>query len=391
MYHAVIAIRAAVYSSVAFLDAAVYVVSYTVNHAVIGRFGVHIVQCKLLLVLREVVTSHDLRHAYWVVVEVCKKLVCYHSRHLLTLVVVHILGIVHGFGFRGVIAVVVTFITGLCHRVLLSILNLTLLRTHNTLVLLCCLDKVQHTHTEFNGQICIVHDLTESCFLFLVGSDKERVTPSSPFLHYRDIVTNGIINDLSCIRHFIECLSLRTTIRECLCTSEETAHKTDTEEGVHILIPVKHTSTFCRVKRVVTHKQGVLYITNNLFCIFSNGSIPFCMLFEIINHMRCTCGSNIINKLIDFTESYLIHTLACQRRCLAEEWCKIFTHHFRMVLDGLCTKCLHIGFQHTVLCTLTTTIHNLTAVVHLELHIASQTIKHVCGNVSLPSRACHSH
>ena len=42
-----------------------------------------------------------------------------------------------------------------------------------------------------------------------------------------------------------------------------------------------------------------------------------------------------------------------------------------MVLDGLCTKCLHIGFQHTVLSTLTTTIHNLTAVVHLELHIAS--------------------
>ena len=282
MYHTSSFVYTAFYGSVAFLDAAVYVVSYTVNHAVIGRFGVHIVQCKLLLVLREVVTSHDLRQgAYWVVVEVCKELVCYHSRHLLTLVVVHVLGIIHGFGFCGVIAVVVTFITGLCHRVLLSILHLTLLRTHNTLVLLCCLDKVQHTHTEFNGQICIVHDLTESCFLFLVGSDKERVTPSSPFLHYRDIVTNGIINDLSCIRHFIECLSLRTTIRECLCTSEETAHKTDTKKSINILVCIKHTSTFCRVKRVVSNKYGIFDIADNLLRILTECAVPFRLLLEV--------------------------------------------------------------------------------------------------------------
>ena len=51
VYHAVIAIHAAVYGSVAFLDAAVYIIPYTVNHTVIGRFGVHIVQCKLFLVL----------------------------------------------------------------------------------------------------------------------------------------------------------------------------------------------------------------------------------------------------------------------------------------------------------------------------------------------------
>ena len=313
MYHAVIAIHAAVYGSVAFLDAAVYIIPYTVNHTVIGRFGVHIVQCKLLLVLREVVTSHNLRQgAYWVVVEVCKELVCYHSRHLLTLVVVHVLGIVHGFGFRGVIAVVVTLVIGLCHRVLFSLLHLTLLRTHNTLVLLCRLDKVQHTHTEFNWQICIVHNLTESGFLFLVSSDKERVAPATPFLHHGSIVTNGIVDNLSCIRHFIECLSLRTTIRECLCTSEETAHKAYTKKGVYILIPVEHASTFCRIKRVITDKHGILDVADNFLRILTDCAVPFRLLLEVTYHLGGIGCANVVNQFVHLAQTNLIHTLACQ-------------------------------------------------------------------------------
>ena len=115
------------------------------------------------------------------------------------------------------------------------------------------------------------------------------------------------------------------------------------------------------------------------------------MLLEVAYHLGGISCAYVVNQFVHLAQTNLIHTLACQRRCLAEERSEVFTHHFRVVLDCLCAKCLQIGFQHAVLSTLTTTIYNLATIVHLELHIASQTIKHVCGNVSLPGCTSHSH
>ena len=391
VYHAVGAVHMAVNGMIAFFHTAVNVVTHTLQHSLVCRLGVGIVYHRLesCRVAQSALLVNVVQRVANVVIHLVSVLYAQLLCQLPTLHVKQVLGIVHGFWLSRVVSTVITLVITCRHRVLLTVLQLAFLRTGQSLVFLCCLHKVQHTHTEAYRQVSIVHYLTQCCRLLLVSANKECVTPTAPFLHPMYVAAYGMVNGFASLTHFIHGLSFRATVGECLGTRQEAAHERHAEECVNVLVKVEYTCILGCVERVVTNKQGILNIAHNLLGILADCAVPFGVLLKIAYHLGKVGGTHVVNKAVHTAKPHLVHAFSDYFRCLAEQWGKVFAHHFRVVLYGLCAKCLEKSLCHTVLCSFSAAIHDMPGFVLLELNIASQTVQCVCRHMTKSRGSCH--
>ena len=111
LYHACGAVGACVNHRIALLHTCVYIITHTLNHAVIYLLGIEVVKNRFQLAFSpKAIAPHFFQCVHRMCVQKAKRFLIHYGRNPLTLVVTHILGIGHFLRVCEVVTVNVTFI-----------------------------------------------------------------------------------------------------------------------------------------------------------------------------------------------------------------------------------------------------------------------------------------
>ena len=398
MNHAISTVGMAVNECVAFLYLAVNIITNTLHHAVIGRLGVGVVENRL----QSFGVAHVLLLLYvadrvpYGIIKLVHIVDAHRLCQVLTCNIQFCLGVAHLFRISCIVAIIVAAVVSGSIRILLSVLNLALLSTRQSLILLGSLHKVKYPHTEVHRKFLVIHDLPKRRFLLLISTNKQGIAPLSPLLLPLVVTGKSTINSFTGFTHFIQRLTLWTTIRQSLCTSKETTHQANTKEGINILVKVEHTSILVGIKSIVTNNQGIFNITCNLLSILIDCSVPLGALLKPSEELTGISSTDAIYELIHIVKRNLaqfgfIGSIGNSLACQTQNRSKVFSKHLGMILDGLRTKSLEICRHGTIFLIFLAIILDTSGFINTILRISCKTIESISRNTSLPSCCRHEH